>query len=149
MNVEIGTLAIPSLGIIVSNFRHWFFAVWLNGLCFLQVLLEDRGFLSDVTFGKTKIFIRSPSTLFQLEQKRWVTPPPHSVIRLLLYIWIKTTNSPSPLLEATLTGSNHRWQKIYPSSLECALWPNHTTDTAGGASLPMRVPSFKRNPELH
>jgi myosin heavy subunit len=34
------------------------------------VLLEDRGLLNDVTFGKTKIFIRSPSTLFQLEQKR-------------------------------------------------------------------------------
>jgi len=35
-----------------------------------KVLLEVRGFISDVTFGKTKIFIRSPSTLFQLEQKR-------------------------------------------------------------------------------
>lgn len=35
-----------------------------------RVLLEDKGLLKDVTFGKTKIFIRSPSTLFQLEQKR-------------------------------------------------------------------------------
>jgi len=35
-----------------------------------KVLLEDKGLLGDVTFGKTKIFIRSPSTLFELEQKR-------------------------------------------------------------------------------
>jgi len=35
-----------------------------------RVLLEDRKFLQDVTFGKTKIFVRSPSTLFQLENAR-------------------------------------------------------------------------------
>lgn len=35
-----------------------------------RVLLEDRKFLKDVTFGKTKIFVRSPSTLFELEKAR-------------------------------------------------------------------------------
>jgi myosin-1 len=35
-----------------------------------KVLLEDKSLLHDVTFGKTKVFIRSPSTLFKLEQQR-------------------------------------------------------------------------------
>ena len=35
-----------------------------------RVLLEDRKFLKDVTFGKTKIFVRSHSTLFELEKAR-------------------------------------------------------------------------------
>jgi len=35
-----------------------------------RVLLEDRKFLTDVTFGKTKVFVRSPSTLFELEKAR-------------------------------------------------------------------------------
>ena len=35
-----------------------------------RVLLDDRKFLKDVTFGKTKIFVRSPSTLFELEKAR-------------------------------------------------------------------------------
>jgi hypothetical protein len=33
MNVEVGTVAaraIPFLGIYVSNFRYWFFAVWVS-----------------------------------------------------------------------------------------------------------------------
>jgi hypothetical protein len=33
MNVEAGTVAghaIPFLGIYVSNFRYWFFAVWVS-----------------------------------------------------------------------------------------------------------------------
>ena len=39
-----------------------------------RVLLEDRKFLKDVTFGKTKIFVRSPSTLFELEKARYTMP---------------------------------------------------------------------------
>ena len=35
-----------------------------------RVLLEDRNLIKDVTFGKTKLFVRSPSTLFQLETAR-------------------------------------------------------------------------------
>jgi hypothetical protein len=34
MNVEIGNVAIPSLGIFVSNFRYWFFALQLFRLAF-------------------------------------------------------------------------------------------------------------------
>ena len=35
-----------------------------------RVLLEDRKLVKDVTFGKTKLFVRSPSTLFELEKLR-------------------------------------------------------------------------------
>jgi len=35
-----------------------------------KVLLKEKGFLEDVVFGNTKVFIRSPSTLFKLEQQR-------------------------------------------------------------------------------
>jgi len=35
-----------------------------------RVLLEDRQLIKDVTFGKTKVFVRSPSTLFELEKAR-------------------------------------------------------------------------------
>lgn len=37
-----------------------------------RVLLEDRKFLKDVTFGKTKVFVRTPNTLFELEKARFV-----------------------------------------------------------------------------
>ena len=35
-----------------------------------KVILEEQGYLSDVQFGKTKIFIRSPQTIFALEESR-------------------------------------------------------------------------------
>lgn len=35
-----------------------------------KTLAEDRGFASDVQYGKTKIFIRSPQTIVRLEQER-------------------------------------------------------------------------------
>ncbi|XKL60916.1 hypothetical protein PGB90_007973 [Kerria lacca] len=35
-----------------------------------QVLIEEKGFKNDVKYGKTKIFIRSPTTLFALEKMR-------------------------------------------------------------------------------
>ena len=35
-----------------------------------KVLLEDRKLVKDVTFGKTKIFVRTPATLFELERAR-------------------------------------------------------------------------------
>lgn len=35
-----------------------------------KVLLQDKKLLGEVTFGKTKLFIRNPSTLFQLENNR-------------------------------------------------------------------------------
>lgn len=33
-----------------------------------QAILQDMGLINDVVFGNTKIFIRSPNTLFQLER---------------------------------------------------------------------------------
>lgn len=36
----------------------------------VKTLLDEHNFSKDVKFGKTKIFIRSPQTLFSLEQKR-------------------------------------------------------------------------------
>lgn len=36
----------------------------------VQVLLNQNGFGKDVEFGRTKVFIRSPQTLFSLEKKR-------------------------------------------------------------------------------
>ena len=35
-----------------------------------KMLLEDRKLVKDVTFGKTKIFVRTPATLFELEKAR-------------------------------------------------------------------------------
>lgn len=32
------------------------------------VLIREMGFADDVKYGRTKIFIRSPNTLFKLEQ---------------------------------------------------------------------------------
>lgn len=33
-----------------------------------RILIEENGFSDDVKYGKTKIFIRSPNTLFALEK---------------------------------------------------------------------------------
>lgn len=34
----------------------------------VRTLMEEKGFQNDVQYGKTKIFIRSPKTLFALEK---------------------------------------------------------------------------------
>lgn len=36
----------------------------------VKVLVKEKGFANDVKFGKTKIFIRTPQTLFALEKAR-------------------------------------------------------------------------------
>ncbi|CAD6998474.1 myosin-IA [Ceratitis capitata] len=36
----------------------------------VRVLIEEKGFGNDVKYGHTKVFIRSPNTLFTLEQQR-------------------------------------------------------------------------------
>lgn len=36
----------------------------------VQTLLDEKGFGNDVKYGHTKIFIRSPQTLFALEKVR-------------------------------------------------------------------------------
>lgn len=33
-----------------------------------RVLIDEKGFSNDVKYGKTKIFIKSPATLFKLEK---------------------------------------------------------------------------------
>lgn len=35
-----------------------------------KILVEEQGFTNDVKYGNTKLFIRSPQTLFALEQVR-------------------------------------------------------------------------------
>ena len=47
----------------------------------VKVLMNEKNFSHDVKFGKTKIFIRSPQTLFSLEQQR-NDMIPHIVILL-------------------------------------------------------------------
>lgn len=34
----------------------------------VRVLIEEKGFSHDVKYGKTKLFIKSPGTLFKLEK---------------------------------------------------------------------------------
>lgn len=34
----------------------------------VRTLMEERGFQDDVQYGNTKIFVRSPRTLFSLEK---------------------------------------------------------------------------------
>lgn len=48
-----------------------------------KVLIEEKGFQNDVKYGKTKIFIRSPRTLFALERV---------IISLILYIYFCLEN---------------------------------------------------------
>ena len=36
----------------------------------VEALLTDKGMIGDATFGKTKVFIRSPETIFKLEEMR-------------------------------------------------------------------------------
>lgn len=47
----------------------------------VQVLINEKGFQNDVKFGHSKIFIRSPQTLFELERQR-NNMIPHIVILL-------------------------------------------------------------------
>lgn len=37
----------------------------------VRTLLDEKGFSDDVKYGHTKIFIRSPQTLFALEKVNW------------------------------------------------------------------------------
>lgn len=41
----------------------------------VRILIQQQNFDEDVVYGKTKIFIRSPQTLFMLEQARHSFPP--------------------------------------------------------------------------
>lgn len=50
-----------------------------------RVLIEEKGFAQDVKYGKTKIFIRSPHTLFALENMRAELIP--GIVTLLQKQW--------------------------------------------------------------
>ena len=36
----------------------------------VKIIIDENGFSRDVQYGKTKIFIKSPQTVFTLEEKR-------------------------------------------------------------------------------
>ena len=36
----------------------------------VKTIIKDRGFAHDVQYGKTKVFIKSPQTVFTLEETR-------------------------------------------------------------------------------
>lgn len=38
----------------------------------VRMLMDEKGFSNDVEYGHTKIFIRSPKTLFELEKVRYL-----------------------------------------------------------------------------
>lgn len=50
-----------------------------------RVLIEERGFAHDVKYGHTKLFIRTPATLFALENARAELIP--SIVVLLQKVW--------------------------------------------------------------
>ncbi|XP_021947488.1 unconventional myosin ID isoform X2 [Folsomia candida] len=50
-----------------------------------NAILQDRGLINDVAFGKTKVFIRSPQTLFELENNRQAMIP--GIVTFLQKIW--------------------------------------------------------------
>lgn len=47
----------------------------------VQKLLTECGFQQDAAYGKTKVFIRTPRTLFSLEDKR-----SEMLIRIILFL---------------------------------------------------------------
>nr|XP_018899154.1 PREDICTED: myosin-IA [Bemisia tabaci] len=51
----------------------------------VRVLIDEQGFSNDVKYGKTKIFIKSPSTLFALENMRAELIP--GIVTLLQKQW--------------------------------------------------------------
>ena len=50
-----------------------------------KILLEEQGFSKDVKYGKTKVFIRSPQTLFALEEGRARLVP--GIVIFLQKLW--------------------------------------------------------------
>ncbi|ODM91558.1 Myosin-IA [Orchesella cincta] len=50
-----------------------------------SIILHDTGLINDVVFGNTKIFIRSPNSLFQLEKSRQAMVP--AIVTLLQKMW--------------------------------------------------------------
>lgn len=51
----------------------------------VKVIMDENKFTEDVKYGKTKIFIRSPRTLFALENSRNVLIP--GIVTLIQKTW--------------------------------------------------------------
>lgn len=51
----------------------------------VKVIMDERGYSNDVRYGKTKIFIRSPKTLFELENARNLLIP--EIVTLIQKTW--------------------------------------------------------------
>ena len=52
----------------------------------VKILIKEQNFTDDVKYGKTKIFLRSPQTLFKLEQVRTLDRGAEAVV---CFCWIK------------------------------------------------------------
>lgn len=62
-----------------------------------RVLIEEKGFQNDVKYGRTKIFIRSPTTLFKLEKVRKMF--------IIKFCWSKITTFLSRYVEYSVRRS--------------------------------------------
>jgi myosin-1 len=78
-----------------------------------EVIIRNMGFAGDVKYGKSKIFIRSPQTLFALEEERDKYIP-HIVLFLQKVILVKFSHF------ALLTESNV--SKFLFAKFRCRLW---------------------------
>lgn len=57
----------------------------------VKVIMDENKFSDDVKYGKTKIFIRSPRTLFDLETSRNALIP--GIVTLIQKTWRGKCNS--------------------------------------------------------
>lgn len=57
----------------------------------VKVIMDENKFADDVKYGKTKIFIRSPRTLFDLENSRNALIP--GIVTLIQKTWRGMWNS--------------------------------------------------------
>lgn len=56
----------------------------------VRVIMDENNFADDVKYGKTKLFIRSPKTLFALENARNTLIP--GIVTLIQKTWRGTFN---------------------------------------------------------
>lgn len=56
----------------------------------VEMIVDQHGFKDDVSYGKTKLFVRTPRTLFTLEQERAALIP-------ILVLFLQKVGAPSDL----------------------------------------------------
>lgn len=87
----VGTSLSPSvsvIGIIINFFLHFYYIrykmtceyTWPNHLMAsdreaVEAIIVQHGFEEDVAYGHTKLFVRTPRSLFTLEQERGALIP--------------------------------------------------------------------------